>query len=182
VATVTGIAPPASGGFPSVVVLELTEPAAGARAGAAARPTPSPFLDQIGSAFYPPTVVTDVGREIEFLNSEGIMHNVHVADEAGETVFNLATPPGFESYRHALAKPGVYRVSCDIHPSMKAFIVAATSPYTAVADAGGRFEIPGVPPGSYRASVWSADESRRVTRSVEIGAGTVELDLTPGGG
>ena len=111
-----------------------------------------------------------------------IMHNVHVADAAGRTIFNLATPPGFDSYPHAFSEPGVYRVSCDIHPSMKAFIVTASTPHRSVADAGGRFEINGVPPGSYQASVWSADESRRLTRQVEVPAGGLDVDLTHGDG
>ena len=189
---VSGIAAPASGGFPAVVMLE---PAGGSgdRAtgaigtgdgpGAGTPPAPA-FMDQIGNAFYPPTLVARVGRSVEFLNSEGIMHNVNVrTDDGAVTVFNIATPPGFESYPYSFAEPGVYRVTCDIHPAMSAFIVAVETPYAAVADREGRFAIEHVAPGSYRARVWSLNAAGRLERAVEIPAGSpgVELDLrSPG--
>jgi plastocyanin len=182
-AVVSGIAAAASGGFSAVVTLAPTgETGADPRgAGVARAPV---FMDQIASAFYPPTLLTRVGQTVDFLNSEGVMHNVNVASDAtGATVFNIATPPGFESYPHTFDTPGVYRVKCDIHPNMSAFIVAVTTPYAALAAADGRFQIRGVPPGSYQAEVWSLDESRRVSRSIEIpsGSATVELDLQPSG-
>jgi plastocyanin len=178
-AVVTGVAAPLSGGFPSVVTLE---PAAGDPPRSGAVPPPV-FMDQITGAFYPPTLVARVGQTVEFFNSEGVMHTVNVAsDSTGATVFNIATPPGFESYPHAFDVPGVYRVTCDIHPSMSAFIVAVEAPYATVADRDGRFELDDVAPGSYRAAVWSLDASRQVSRSLEIesGGASVELDLQPG--
>jgi high-affinity iron transporter len=178
-AVVSGNTAPASGGFPAVVTLEA---AAGDSGRSEAIPPPV-FMDQITGAFYPPTLLARVGQTVEFFNSEGVMHTVNVAsDSTGATVLNIATPPGFESYPHVFDVPGVYRVTCDIHPSMSAFIVAVEAPYATVADRDGRFELAGVAPGSYRASVWSLDASSQVSRSVEIGSGeaSVELDLQPG--
>ncbi|HVR28823.1 MAG TPA: carboxypeptidase regulatory-like domain-containing protein [Thermoanaerobaculia bacterium] len=185
--TVSGSAAGASGGFPSVVFLEPVGGGAerGASTGAGAS-GPPPFhdetagpgaMDQIASAFYPPTLLTPVGGAVQFWNSEGVMHNVHVADASGATVFNIATPPGFESYQYTFVAPGVYRVTCDIHPNMTAFIVAVATPHTAVAGLNGRFSIRDVPPGRYQATVWSVDESRRVSRTVEVAGESVELDL-----
>jgi plastocyanin len=193
---VTGTAAPASGGFPAVVTLEPSLGGGEAGRGAAvttsealdaggdpdhAIVTPPPvFMDQVTGAFYPPTLLVRAGQTVEFLNSESVMHNVSVASDAtGATVFNIATPPGFESYPHVFDAPGVYRVKCDIHPSMSAFIVGVATPYAAVADRDGRFTIRDVPPGSYRASVWSLEVSRRVTRSLEIppASATIDLDL-----
>ena len=173
---VAGTTAPASGGFSSVVVLEPVSPT-DVGAGGPAETAASPFMDQIANAFYPPMLVAPVGRPVDFWNSEGVMHNVNVTDDAGGTVFNIATPPGFESYQHTFVAPGVYRVSCDIHPNMTAFIVAVSTPYAAVAAPDGTFSIPGVPPGTYRASVWSLDAARRVTRAVEIDGASGALDL-----
>jgi high-affinity iron transporter len=198
-AVVSGTTTPATGGFPAVVTLEPAGGVEGAATGAAGRgdasagsgdPLPggagssSVFMDQIAGAFYPPTLLARVGQPVQFFNSEGIMHSVNVAsDSTRATVFNIATPPGFEAYTHVFDEPGVYRVTCDIHPNMSAFIVAVTAPYAAVADRDGRFRLEGVAPGSYQASVWSLDASRQVKRPVEVrsGSATVELDLQPGG-
>lgn len=173
-AVLTGSAAAAVGGFPSVVAFELLTAAS-----SASPPSSAPaVMDQLGTAFYPPTLLTRVGQVVQFHNSEAVMHNVNVATDGGRvTIFNVATPPGFEAYEHAFTEPGVYRVTCDIHPSMSAFIVAVATPYATVADTDGRFRLEGVPPGSYTASVWSLDASKQVRRQVEIPAGSVELDL-----
>ena len=143
------------------------------------------FMDQSASSFYPPTLLTRVGQPVQFSNSENVMHNVTVSSDGTEAlVFNVATPPGFEPYQHAFTAPGVYRVTCSIHPGMSAFIVTVTTPYAAVADRNGVYAIHGVPPGRYEAAVWSLDASLRVERPVEIPteSATFTLDLAPASG
>jgi hypothetical protein len=40
-------------------------------------------------------------------------------------------------------------VKCDVHPWMHAFIGVVAHPYFAVTSNGGKFELRGVPPGTY---------------------------------
>jgi plastocyanin len=187
-ATVKGIAARAAGGFPAVVTLEPANASAAPQRNNAVPPTTPPapsFMDQAGSSFYPPTLLTRVGQPVQFSNSENVMHNVTVSSDGTEAlVFNVATPPGFEPYRHAFNAPGVYRVTCSIHPGMSAFIVTVATPYAAVADRNGAYAIHGVPPGRYEAAVWSLDPSLRVERPVEIPAESAAftLDLAPATG
>ena len=112
-------------------------------------------MDQYGQQFLPALLVAQVGQRVEFRSSEDVLHNVRV-DEAGTQapVFNVATPP-FEAYAHTFAKPGYYNVSCDVHPAMRANILVAATPYTAVADAKGAFAIPDVEPGQYTARAFT---------------------------
>jgi plastocyanin len=172
-AVVSGQAAPAYGGFPAVVSLE---PETASSAGAS--PTLEPFMDQLGKAFYPPTLLVRSGETVAFSNSDPDMHNVDVAhDETQVALFNVATPPGFAPYRHTFSERGVYRVTCSIHPGMSAFVVVVTTPHAAVAERDGRFSIAGVPPGRYRAVVWSLDSARHVERTVEVAAGAASLEL-----
>jgi plastocyanin len=184
-ATVEGVAARAAGGFPAVVTLAPAASDAPQRDIGVAPAPPPAFMDQAASSFYPPTLLTRVGQPVQFSNSENVMHNVTVSSDGTEDlVFNVATPPGFEPYQHAFTAPGVYRVTCSIHPGMSAFIVTVATPYAAVADRSGVYSIHGVPPGRYHAAVWSLDPSLRVERTVEIpfASAAVTLDLAPATG
>jgi plastocyanin len=172
--TVTGTAPKPTGGFGSIVVLKPETPVE-----LPAPPTEAALMDQSGNAFHPKILLVRLGQPVEFRNSEDVLHNVHVMDaETRKTVFNVGTPV-VGAYRHTFASEGAYDVSCEIHPSMAAFVFVSSSPYVAVADGEGRFEIPGVPKGRYRATVWNLDPKRRSERSVEIAESATHLTLDP---
>jgi plastocyanin len=175
---VTGTSPKPTGGFGSIVVLERETPVETPAAAAPPPPAEAAVMDQAGNAFHPKVLLVRLGQPVEFRNSEDVLHNVHVVDaETRRTVFNVATPV-VGSYRHTFESEGAYDVSCEIHPSMAAFVFVTSSPYAAVADGEGRFEIPRVPIGRYLARVWNLDPKRRGTRPVEVGEGVTELTLT----
>jgi plastocyanin len=140
-------------------------------------PAPSEprVMDQFGQQFLPGLLVAQVGQRVEFRSSEDVLHNVRV-DEAGTRapVFNVATPP-FESYSHTFDRPGYYNVSCDVHPAMRANILVAATPYSAVADEKGAFSIAGVEPGSYTARAFSG--ATPTERALEVVAPRTELPL-----
>ena len=77
----------------------------------------SPFVDQDSLKFKPKAIVVPTGEEIYFKNSESAIHTVTIDgdNESGtmkhDDVFQW-TPPG----------PGVYKITCDFHPQMKATI------------------------------------------------------------
>jgi hypothetical protein len=160
--TVTGQAPPGS-----VVTLEP----AGATPAA---PPPGPaILDQYSRNFVPDLLLVRVGQRVEFRNSEDIDHNVSVVrTPTGTRVFDTSTPP-FQKYDHTFERAGRYDVSCDIHPGMRATIVATTAPHGLVVDASGAFSFPELQPGRYVLTV--ATSARSTERQVEVG--TTALDL-----
>jgi len=167
---VRGLAPPVTGGFNSVVMVEPKSP------WDVPVPDEPSTMDQFGLAFAPGVLVARVGQVVAFTNGDDVPHNVHVKSSATlKTVFNVATPITGE-YLHVF-DAGTYTVSCDVHPAMGAYIVVTEAPYAAVADREGRFELLGIPPGRHTVRVWNIDVEHRSERVVDIGD-TAEIDLT----
>ena len=169
---IVGKAPPATGGYPSVIMLVPED--------GAERPVPeeTALMDQAGTAFWPKLLVVRPGQPVDFKNSEDVLHNVHVIDsETRETEFNVATPV-VGAYRHVFEREGAYDVSCNIHPSMAAYVIVTAAPFFAVADSEGTFALEAVPEGTYVVRVWNLDPRRRSERKVAIGADTKSLALT----
>jgi plastocyanin len=168
--TVSGMLPPAAGGFPSIVILE---PQGGA--GVPAQPEP-PSMDQIQQTFIPAVLMVRTGQPVEFRNSDEVLHNVRVREDATHAPsFNVAIPTG-EKYVFTFQRDGFYDVGCDIHPGMSAQIVSSNSPYTAVADAEGNFTIGNVPPGPYKAIVWAG--SQKIEKPLTV-AGQTTFNVGP---
>ncbi|MBI4561481.1 MAG: hypothetical protein HY724_05505 [Candidatus Rokubacteria bacterium] len=113
------------------------------------------LLDQKGCVFIPPMMVVPKGGDIEILNSDPVLHNIHtyeIIGSARRTLFNFGQP----NQGQRLTKPINVRrgewvkVECDAHDFMHAWMYAAPSPYVAVTREGGSFAIADVPPGKYK--------------------------------
>jgi plastocyanin len=136
------------------------------------------------------------GERARVKNSDAILHNTH-GFFGKPTVFNLALPNKDQmiDITRRLTKPGVVRMLCDAHPHMFGWIVLHDSPYFAVTDEHGAFRIDGIPPGTYKVTMWHEgfrakgvdkdgrplyDEPRTVRKDVTIGArakASVDFDL-----
>lgn len=169
--SVIGKAPPATGGYPSVIILE---PQAPHRFPVPAEPQ---VMDQYGTDFHPRVLLVQAGQPVLFRNSEDLGHNVYVTEaETGSPVLNVDTPM-YGSHEHTFERTGVYRIRCHIHPDMRAFILVTSTPHAVVADKDGNFSLSDVPPGFYNLTVWNVDASRRIERVVEIEEPRTELTL-----
>jgi hypothetical protein len=110
-------------------------------------------LDNKNCAFMPHVQVATVGSDVLLKNSDPILHTVH-ARMGRETLFNVGLPR-WRQVSKRLERPGVMRIDCDVlHTWMSAAIVIADTPYFAVSDERGRFEISAIPPGRYDMEVW----------------------------
>lgn len=109
------------------------------------------ILDNRKCRFQPHVAVLTTGSVIEAVNSDNIFHTTH--PYYGPLSKNLALNPGGRASQPA-NRPGFIIVKCDIHGWMRAFIRVDTHPFHAVTDAEGRFEISGIPQGSYTVEVW----------------------------
>jgi hypothetical protein len=135
-------------------------------------------MDQYGKAFVPEMLIARLGQVVEFRNSEDMVHNVIVVKQpTGRSVFDISGAP-FEKFEHKFTEPGMYGISCDIHPGMSASLAVTTTPYAAVVDASGQFTLNDVAPGSYTL-LWSGD-GRDSRRAIEVVAPKTDINLVGG--
>jgi plastocyanin len=153
-------------------------------------------LDNAKCLFVRHVTAIGPGDRVRVKNSDPILHNTH--GKLGKpTVFNLALPNKDQMIEvtKRLTRPGVVRVLCDAHPHMMAWMIVHDSPYYAVTDEHGAFKIDGVPPGTYKLTMWhegfrarGVDKDGRpayedpvtVTRQVTVapkGAATIDFEL-----
>jgi plastocyanin len=134
------------------------------------------------------------GDRVRVKNSDPVLHNTH-GFLGKPTVFNLALPNRDQmiDITKRLTRPGVVHVLCDAHPHMFGWLVVHDSPYVAVTDDQGAFRIDGVPPGTWKVTMWHEgfrpkgvdkdgrpvyDEPRTVTKEITISAkGTATVDF-----
>jgi len=133
-------------------------------------------MDQKNMQFLPHVIAITKGTSVRFLNSDPLPHNVF----SPEGKYNLGTWPQGKSRDHLFDKPGVYTQLCRVHPEMEGYVVVLDTPYFAVTDAAGKFEIKGVAPAKYKLHAWS-EKLKAADQEVSVEAGkaaTVELTLT----
>ena len=75
----------------------------------------------------------------------------------------------------------MFRLACDIHRWMIAYVGAVSNPYFAVTGSAGTFEIRNVPPGTYTIQAWQ-EQYGPVMKTIKVTAGGVTtLDFTYAG-
>jgi plastocyanin len=136
-------------------------------------------IDQRRMAFVPRVTVVLRGTTVDFLNSDSVGHNVYWPSISGnkKLAHNLGTWPKGERKSFQFNDPGVASLLCNVHPEMSGTLVIVPTPYFAVTDADGTFEIKNVPPGTYTLKTWSED-GKVTTQSVTVAADTVNVELT----
>ncbi len=110
-------------------------------------------LDNRQCAFAPHVQVAPVGSEVLLKNSDPILHTVH-ARLGRDTLFNVGLP-NWRRVTKRLERVGVVRIDCDVlHTWMSAAIVVTDTPFFAVTDGSGRFNVDDLPAGGYGMQVW----------------------------
>lgn len=118
-----------------------------------ARPRPGRFsIYTQGKAFDPPHLVVPVGSTIAFPNNDPIRHNVFSATPGA--AFDLGFYGEGESRERVFEQPGVVVVNCNVHHVMQAEVLVVPSVHQARVDAGGRFQLDGLPPGRGTLYLW----------------------------
>ena len=142
-------------------------------------PTVKPVIDQSRMSFIPHVSVVQVGTTVEFLNSDPVGHNVYWPSISGnkKLAHNLGTWPKGEKKAFQFNDPGVVSLLCNVHPEMNGYIVVAPTPYYAVTDKNGNYEIKNVPAGKYTLKTWSED-GKPTTQAVEVSATGATADLS----
>lgn len=132
-------------------------------------------MDQYSRQFIPDLLFARVGQVVEFRNSEDVDHNIRVLRmPTGATVMNESGSQN-QVFKHTFDQPGSYEVSCDVHPGMRATIVASRTPFVTGTDQRGVFTLRDVPPGRYTLKVATA--GRETTQEIQVAAPRTDVNL-----
>jgi plastocyanin len=136
-------------------------------------------IDQRKMAFIPHVVAVQQGTTVEFLNSDPVGHNVYWPSISGNKKLshNLGTWPKGEKKPFQFNDLGVASLLCNVHPEMSGYVVVVPTPYFAVTDKEGNFEIKNIPAGKYTLKTWSED-GKPTTQAVDVSAATATVELT----
>jgi hypothetical protein len=92
-------------------------------------------------------------NKLSLSNIDGLVHPLRILGPKGwqkETQLNYQG----QEQRMPLGTAGFYQITCSRHPWESAAAVVADSPYYAVTDEKGAFELAEIPPGEYLLVVW----------------------------
>ena len=131
-------------------------------------------MDQKGMQFLPHLLIATVGDTVDFLNSDGVAHNVYSPDGGG---YNLAMIEAGKSGKHTFDKPGTYSQLCSVHPEMLGYVFVGQNPFAAVVGKDGTYQIKNVPPGQYTVALWNSHLKAKAV-SVTLGAEKAEANFS----
>ncbi|MDP2606216.1 MAG: carboxypeptidase regulatory-like domain-containing protein [Deltaproteobacteria bacterium] len=146
-------------------------------AGVKGKAAGSATIDQKGCFFAPHVVIVPTGGSLDILNNDGILHNFHT-QSSKNAVINKAQPGFKKKMTEKFTQPEVFKVVCDAHSWMAAWIVV-TNDNSAVSADGGAFKITDVPAGTHKVEVWH-ETLGKLTKEVTVKVGeeakiTIEL-------
>jgi plastocyanin len=151
-------------------------------------------MDQRNLEFIPHVLPVLVGSTVQFPNNDKVDHNIFSMSRTKK--FNLGSYKPGENKTMVFDKPGIVEIRCDVHAEMAAYILVMKTPYFAVTDKKGHFEIPdpdylkqtgleipsGLSAGKYTVKTWH-EKLKSQKKSVVVpdsGDVSVKLDLTRG--
>jgi plastocyanin len=141
-------------------------------------PSEHVVINQQKMAFSPHVAVILQGTTVDFLNSDNVAHNVYWPSIGGNRKLagNLGTWPQGQKKSYQFKDLGSAALLCNVHPEMSGYVVIVPTPYFAVTDKDGNYEIKNVPPGQYTIKTWS-EEGKPVTQAVTVASDTATANL-----
>ena len=147
--------------------------------------TPSdPVLVHQEHCRYAPRVFgVRTSQPVAVVNDDPTVHNVHALPRVNSEA-NQTTPiKGTQAKFMFSAPETMVRFTCNVHPWMNAYAGVVAHPFFAVTGADGKFELKGLPPGTYTIEAWHerfGTQTQQVTLA-ERQAQTVSFTFAPKG-
>lgn len=117
-------------------------------------PAARPVLDQVDCRYVPHVLAVRAGQEVAVRSSDPTLHNVHY-DPSHNPAANFGmTDIGHEKIVKFEHPEVGFRVKCDVHSWMTAYISVFDHPWFAVTDAKGSFSLDGLPTGTFTIVAW----------------------------
>ena len=144
--------------------------------------TAAPMVDQTKCEFVPHTVAIQAGQNVRFHNSDLTFHNIRVARYAAQgkaaNIDNFGQPSRGDENVKTFNTPGIYRLECDVHRWMNAWVFVHEGVHSAVTGADGRFTISrALADGDYVVEAWHPQFSQSITHTVTVRGGKANADF-----
>ena len=106
-------------------------------------------LEQKSCRYHPHVLGVMTGQTVDIKNGDPTTHNIHPTPKDNRE-WNESQPPSSADIQKNFAREEIMLpVKCNQHPWMKMYINVVKSPFYAVTDKDGKYEIKGLPPGDY---------------------------------
>lgn len=116
-------------------------------------PYPEPSIVNEKCRFLPRVQIARPGAPAKTTSHDALLHTTNAQQDGGRTLFNVGLPVAGMVVTRPLNGAGLVRITCNTHTWMRGFIVV-TDDMAVVSGADGRFQLTGVPPGTYELKVW----------------------------
>ncbi|HIA29216.1 MAG TPA: hypothetical protein EYN81_02885 [Candidatus Marinimicrobia bacterium] len=136
------------------------------------------ILNQDGCTYKPHVLALMAGQPLKFLNSDGVLHNLHTLPEENDE-FNVTMPKFLKETIRTFEYPEpMFRIKCDVHPWMGGFLAVMDHPFYSITDKDGIFLISGLEPGTYEVEFWHEKLGTRTETVTIEGEETKTVDFT----
>ena len=139
-------------------------------------------LDQKGCMYDPHVITMTAGQDLVVKNDDEFLHNVHSLATINPA-FNFGQPSQDKEGKKVPDSPRateIFRIKCDVHPWMSAYVGCFEHPFHAVSDEDGKFEIKGkVPDGEYTLVAWQekyGEQEQKIT--IKDGKPSADVNFT----
>lgn len=141
-------------------------------------PAQPALMNQLHLAFSPHVLVVMKGTTVAFKNGDSVGHNVYwpSVNHNRSQAHNMGTWPQGISKPFTFNELGDVPLLCNVHPEMSAYVLVVPTPYFALTDKQGNFEIKDIPPGQYTLKIWS-EEAKPLTQAVTVTAAGADVNL-----
>lgn len=139
-------------------------------------------VNQKGCAFMPFVTTLANGGDLEAINSDPVLHNIHTYELIGrarKTVINVSQPDqgNVFSKKIQLRRGNIMKVECDAHDFMHGYVFVGSNPYYAQVGDDGAFHIGDVPPGEYVIKVWHGKLGTKASKVTVTSGGKSSVNL-----
>jgi hypothetical protein len=141
-------------------------------------PADEAVLDQSGCQYVPHVIDVTVGQKLVAQNSDPFLHNVHTLPENNAPMNRGQAVKGQKDPIPTKAAE-IFKVKCDVHPWMSAWICIFDHPFHSTTLEDGTFAIPtkGLKDGEYEVVVWHEKFKECATGKVTVKDGVGKIDL-----
>ncbi|CAN5671501.1 methylamine utilization protein [soil metagenome] len=142
-------------------------------------PSEPAVIDQKGCQYVPHVLAVMVGQQMKIRNDDPFQHNVH-SQASINPPFNFGQPNKDEGKAVDPPKAAeTFKVKCDVHPWMGAWVAVFDHPFFAVSGEDGKFDIKGkVPEGEYTIVAWHEKYGTQEGKVKIDGEGNGTVDFT----